>query len=50
VETDYLNGEIVQLGRLHNVPTPVNERLQLAMADFLRRGAAAGSLAPETLV
>jgi 2-dehydropantoate 2-reductase len=50
VETDYLNGEIVQLGRLHNVPTPVNERLQLAMADFLQRGAAAGSLAPETLV
>jgi 2-dehydropantoate 2-reductase len=28
VETDYLNGEIVLLGRLHNVPTPVNEALQ----------------------
>jgi 2-dehydropantoate 2-reductase len=24
VETDYLNGEIVLLGRLHGVPTPVN--------------------------
>ena len=24
IETDYLNGEIVLLGRLHNVPTPVN--------------------------
>ncbi len=25
IETDYLNGEIVLLGRLHGVPTPVNE-------------------------
>ena len=24
IETDYLNGEIVLLGRLHGVPTPVN--------------------------
>jgi 2-dehydropantoate 2-reductase len=24
VETDYLNGEIVLLGRLHGVPTPAN--------------------------
>jgi 2-dehydropantoate 2-reductase len=28
IETDYLNGEIVLLGRLHGVPTPVNEALQ----------------------
>jgi 2-dehydropantoate 2-reductase len=28
IETDYLNGEIVLLGRLHGVPTPVNEILQ----------------------
>jgi 2-dehydropantoate 2-reductase len=28
-ETDYLNGEIVLLGRLHGVPTPANEVLQL---------------------
>lgn len=27
VETDYLNGEIVLLGRLHGVPTPVNAAL-----------------------
>ncbi|GAB3239390.1 ketopantoate reductase family protein [Kineosporia babensis] len=27
-EVDYLNGEIVLLGRRHRVPTPVNERLQ----------------------
>jgi 2-dehydropantoate 2-reductase len=28
IETDYLNGEIVLLGRLHGVATPVNETLQ----------------------
>ena len=28
IEADYLNGEIVLLGRLHGVPTPVNELLQ----------------------
>ncbi len=27
IETDYLNGEIVLLGRLHGVPTPVNDGL-----------------------
>jgi 2-dehydropantoate 2-reductase len=27
VETDYLNGEIALLGRMHGVPTPVNELL-----------------------
>ncbi|MFC0450872.1 ketopantoate reductase family protein [Rhodococcus jostii] len=31
VETDYLNGEISLLGRLHGVPTPVNDRLQEAL-------------------
>ncbi len=30
VEVDYLNGEIVLLGRLHGVPTPVNTLLQQA--------------------
>ena len=28
LETDYLNGEIVLLGRLHGIPTPANELLQ----------------------
>ena len=30
-EIDYLNGEIVLIGRLHGVPTPVNELLQSAV-------------------
>jgi 2-dehydropantoate 2-reductase len=28
IETDYLTGEIVMLGRLHSVPTPANRALQ----------------------
>jgi 2-dehydropantoate 2-reductase len=28
IETDYLNGEIVLLGRMHAVPTPANELIQ----------------------
>ena len=28
IEADYLNGEVVLLGRLHGVPTPANELLQ----------------------
>jgi 2-dehydropantoate 2-reductase len=36
VESDYLNGEIVLLGRLHGVPTPVNALLA-RLADRLAR-------------
>jgi 2-dehydropantoate 2-reductase len=28
IEADFLNGEIVRLGRLYGVPTPYNEVLQ----------------------
>ncbi len=34
VETDYLSGEIVQLGRLHGVGTPVNALLQRLAFDM----------------
>ncbi len=34
IETDYLNGEIVLLGRLHGVPTPANALLQRLAADL----------------
>lgn len=33
IETDYLNGEIGLLGRLHGVPTPVNALLQRLLAE-----------------
>jgi 2-dehydropantoate 2-reductase len=38
IEADYLNGEIVRLGRLHGVPTPYNEVLQeVASSMAVRR-------------
>ena len=44
VECDYLNGEIVQLGRLHGVPTPANLVLQEMAAEVARQGWPAGSV------
>ncbi|PRY10463.1 ketopantoate reductase family protein [Kineococcus rhizosphaerae] len=38
IETDWLNGEIVRIGRDHDVPTPVNEALQVLAATSVRRG------------
>jgi 2-dehydropantoate 2-reductase len=49
VEADYLNGEIVLLGRLHGVPTPVNAALQRVANQMARRGEAAGSMTPDEL-
>jgi 2-dehydropantoate 2-reductase len=46
IETDYLNGEIVLLGRLHGVPTPVNEALRDVAAQMTRDGAAPGTADP----
>jgi 2-dehydropantoate 2-reductase len=36
VETDYITGEIVLRGRLHNVATPVNELLQRLVNEMAR--------------
>ncbi|NJN52737.1 MAG: ketopantoate reductase family protein [Gammaproteobacteria bacterium] len=44
METDYLNGEITLLGRLHGVPTPANEALQAIAAQLIRERAQPGSL------
>ena len=44
LETDYLNGEIALLGRLHGVPTPVNTALQSLAAEAARAGRAPGSM------
>ena len=38
IETDYLTGEIVLLGRLHGVPTPANQVLQDVAAHMARTG------------
>lgn len=44
IEADYLNGEIVLLGRMHGVPTPVNELLQRLANRMAREGAPPGSM------
>lgn len=44
IEADYLNGEIALLGRLHGVPTPVNDTLQAVANRFARERRAAGSM------
>jgi len=44
IETDFLNGEIVLLGRLHGVPTPVNAGLQNLANRFARERRPPGSL------
>ena len=43
-EADYLNGEIVLLGRLHGVPTAVNETLRRLATAYTREHRAPGSL------
>jgi 2-dehydropantoate 2-reductase len=50
IEADYLNGEITLLGRLHGVPTPLNDLLQRLANDFARERRAAGSMEVAELV
>ncbi|GAA3845979.1 2-dehydropantoate 2-reductase N-terminal domain-containing protein [Sphaerisporangium flaviroseum] len=44
IEADYLNGEIILLGRLHGVPTPANETVRRLANDFAREHRAPGSM------
>ena len=44
IETDYLNGEIVLLGRLHGVPTPANAWFVALGARMARDGLKPGAL------
>ncbi|MEZ0447453.1 ketopantoate reductase family protein [Cellulomonas sp. ICMP 17802] len=50
IETDYLNGEIVLLGRLHGVPTPVNALLQRLSRQAAATGTRPGSVAGADLL
>jgi 2-dehydropantoate 2-reductase len=50
VESDYLNGEVVLLGRLHGVPVPANELLQRTAARMGRDRAEPGTLDAATLL
>lgn len=49
IELDYLNGEVVHLGRLHGVPTPVNEACQQLGIALAQAAGAPGSVALTTL-
>jgi 2-dehydropantoate 2-reductase len=49
IESDYLNGEITLLGRLHGVPTPVNAMLQDLANEMARAGLPPGSFTVEQL-
>lgn len=44
VETDWLNGEIAYLGRLHGVPVPINAALTRIAARMAREARAVGSV------
>jgi 2-dehydropantoate 2-reductase len=50
VEADLLNGEIVLLGRLHGIATPVNALLQRVANELARTGAAPGSMTEDELL
>jgi len=50
VETDYLTGEIVLLGRLHRVSTPVNDLLQRLANQMAAEGRAPGSVAADDVL
>ncbi len=49
-EVDYFNGEIVLLGRLHGVPTPVNAMLQRVAQRMAREGLPPRSLSEQDLL
>ena len=50
VESDYLNGEIVLLGRLHGVPTPANAVCQRLAGRMAAEGASPGSMTVQQLL
>jgi 2-dehydropantoate 2-reductase len=50
IETDYLNGEIVMLGRLHGVPTPTNALVQVVANELARQRRAPGSITETELL
>lgn len=50
VEVDYLNGEIVRLGRLHGVPVPANTVMQRLTAALASKRGAVQSMDPQDIV
>jgi 2-dehydropantoate 2-reductase len=49
IEADYLNGEIVMLGRLHDVPTPVNTVLRRLAHELVAGRRSPGTVSADEL-
>jgi 2-dehydropantoate 2-reductase len=49
IESDYLNGEIVLLGRTHGIPTPVNALLQRLAREAAHQGRPPGAMSIDAL-
>jgi 2-dehydropantoate 2-reductase len=49
IETDWMNGEISLLGRLHGVPTPVNDLLDRLAWEAAERRDPPGTMTPEQI-
>ena len=49
IETDFMNGEIVLLGRLHGVPVPANTLVQEVGNRLVRENLEPGSMTIEEL-
>jgi 2-dehydropantoate 2-reductase len=49
-EVDFLNGEIVLLGRLHGIPTLYNDAVQRAAGQLAQRGEFSGPLPLEDIL
>lgn len=50
IEADYLNGEIVRLGRLHGVPVPANAVMQRLATALARERGAVQSMDPREIL
>jgi 2-dehydropantoate 2-reductase len=50
IETDYLNGEIVFLGRMHGVPTPANALMQRLARELAVTRTAPGAIPAATIL
>jgi 2-dehydropantoate 2-reductase len=50
IETDYLNGEISWLGRLHGISTPANDACVALARELIRSGAGPGSVTAAELL
>jgi 2-dehydropantoate 2-reductase len=49
IETDYLNGEIVLLARMHGLPAPVNATVQRLARGLVQSGSPPGSVPVDEL-